>query len=44
MSKEYEDDIEEQNVHIPWDRSKLVGDNNNFVKFKDWTRLRENRN
>ncbi len=34
----------QSNVHIPWDRSKLVGDNNNFVKFKDWMRLRENRN
>jgi len=30
-------------VHIPWDRSKLIGDSNNFVKFSDWMKLRESK-
>jgi hypothetical protein len=32
------------NIHIPWDRSMLQGDNNNYVKFKNWIKLRENKN
>lgn len=32
------------NIHIPWDRSMLQGDSNNFTKFKNWIKLRENRN
>jgi hypothetical protein len=33
----------QSNVHIPWDKSKLIGDNNNFIKFKNWIKLRENK-
>lgn len=33
----------QSNVHIPWDKSKLVGDSNNFVKFSDWIKLRESK-
>jgi hypothetical protein len=32
------------NIHIPWDRSMLQGDSNNFPKFKNWMKLRENKN
>jgi hypothetical protein len=32
------------NIHIPWDRSMLQGDSNNFPKFKNWMKLREGRN
>ena len=32
------------NIHIPWDRSMLQGDSNNYVKFKNWIKLRENKN
>ena len=31
------------NVILPWDRSKLIGDSNNFVKFSDWMKLRESK-